>query len=91
MYPEQHRNLFHRVTPVDFRAARIKPLQPSKPVSMRARMSPTRHAVIRGPNFTGFGYRPDLTPAHQVDLLTGMSPLGPMMDAKRISLTFSRK
>ena len=53
-------------------------------------MSPTRQAVIRGPSFTGFGYRPDLTPAHQVDLLTGMGPLGPMMDAKRIRPDFGR-
>jgi hypothetical protein len=31
-----------------------------------ARISSTRHTVIRGPSFTGFGKRPDLTPAHQV-------------------------
>ena len=29
------------------------------------------HAVVRGPNFTLFGYRPDFTPAHQVLLETG--------------------
>ena len=34
-------------------------------------MSSARHAVIRGPSLTLFGNRPDLTPAHQVDLLTG--------------------
>lgn len=34
-------------------------------------MSLTRHAVILDDNLTGFGYMPDLTPAHQVDLLTG--------------------
>jgi len=35
-------------------------------------MSSTRHAVMRGPSFTGVGKRPALTPAHQVDLLTGI-------------------
>ena len=35
-------------------------------------ISSTLHAVILAPNFTGFGNLPALTPAHQVDLLTGM-------------------
>lgn len=35
-------------------------------------MSSTRHAVVRAPSFTGFGKRPALTPAHQVDLPTGI-------------------
>src|SRR5258707_7006825 len=35
-------------------------------------MSRTRHAVEFGPSFTGLGNRPSRTPAHQVDLLTGM-------------------
>jgi len=36
-------------------------------------MSSTRHAVILTPSvLTGAGKRPDLTPAHQVDLLTGI-------------------
>ena len=39
-------------------------------------MSSTLHAVMRGPSFTGFGYRPSLMPAHQVDLLTGIGPSG---------------
>jgi hypothetical protein len=34
-------------------------------------MSSTFQAVHRSASLTGFGYRPDLTPAHQVDLLTG--------------------
>jgi hypothetical protein len=39
-------------------------------------MSSTRHAVMRGPSFTGLGYRPDLTPAHHVERLTGIGPCG---------------
>jgi hypothetical protein len=34
-------------------------------------MSTQRHAVVCGPSFTLFGYRPDFTPAHQVLLETG--------------------
>jgi hypothetical protein len=30
-------------------------------------MSSTRHAVVRGPSFTGRGKRPLLTPAHHVE------------------------
>lgn len=40
--------------------------------AIRARISSTRHAVTRAPNFTGLGKRPVLTPAHQQDFLTGM-------------------
>ena len=36
-------------------------------------MSSTRHAVMRSPNFMDCGKRPDLTPAHHVDLLTGIT------------------
>ncbi len=36
-------------------------------------MSSTRHAVIRGPIFTGLGNLPDLIPSHQVDLQTGIN------------------
>jgi len=50
---------------------------------MRARISSTRQAVIRGPSFTGFGYRPDFTPAHHVDLLTGIGPRGARMEERR--------
>jgi hypothetical protein len=46
------------------------------PHSIRARISSTRHAVMRGPSFTGWGKRPVLTPAHQVDLATGIGPVG---------------
>jgi hypothetical protein len=35
-------------------------------------MSSTRHAVTRGPSFTGFGKRPVLTPSHQQDFFTGI-------------------
>jgi hypothetical protein len=47
--------------------------------SMSARISSTRQAVIRGPSFTDWGYRPIFTPAHQVDLLTGIGPRGARM------------
>lgn len=43
---------------------------------MSARISSTRHAVMRGPSLSGAGKRPDFTPAHQVDLLMGMGPFG---------------
>ena len=46
-------------------------------------MSSTRHAVIRAPSFTGLGKRPSFTPAHQVDLLTGIGPLGAIIDGRR--------
>jgi hypothetical protein len=72
------------VAAMDLHAPRIEPPQPVEPALIRARTSATRHAVIRGPSFTGFGYRPDLTPAHHVDLLTGIGPFGPMMDVKRM-------
>ena len=36
-------------------------------------MSIVRHAVVRGPSFTGLGYLPDLHPFHQLALHTGMS------------------
>lgn len=35
-------------------------------------MSEERHAVVRGPSFTGLGKRPSLQPCHQALLLTGM-------------------
>lgn len=58
--------------------------QPARPVvfvvmsrpyfkdSTRARIDSTGHAVTRGPSLTGLGKRPDATPAHQQDFLTGM-------------------
>lgn len=46
-------------------------------------MSSTRHAVMRGPSFTGFGKRPSLMPAHHVDLLTGIGPFGERIEASR--------
>lgn len=46
-------------------------------------MSSTRQAVVRGPSLTGWGKRPDLTPAHQVDLLTGIGPRGARIDESR--------
>ncbi len=38
---------------------------------IRVRISFARQAVILDDNFMGFGYMPDFTPAHHVDLLTG--------------------
>lgn len=36
-------------------------------------MSSTRHAVMRGPSFIGWGKRPVLTPDHQEDFPIGIS------------------
>lgn len=41
--------------------------------SISARMSPTLQQAVRGPSFTGAGKRPERTPAHQVDLQTGIN------------------
>lgn len=41
-------------------------------MAISARMSSTRQQVVRLPNFTGLGKRPDLTPDHHDDLQTGM-------------------
>ena len=40
--------------------------------AIKARISSTRQTVTRGPSFTGLGNRPDLTPCHQQDFLTGI-------------------
>src|SRR5262245_6889988 len=53
------------------------------PWSMSRWMSFTRHTVILAPSLIGFGKRPSLIPAHQVDLLTGIGPLGPIMEDSR--------
>jgi hypothetical protein len=58
---------------------------------MRAWTSSTRHAVMRGPSLTGFGNRPDLTPAHHVDLLTGIGPFGPRIEESRIKPVSGRE
>lgn len=41
--------------------------------SIRARMSATDQAVVLGPSLIAAGNRPDATPDHHVDLLTGIS------------------
>lgn len=51
--------------------------------SIKARMSSTRQALVRGPSLTGFGKRPEATPDHQLDRETGMNPSGPMIDLSR--------
>ena len=53
------------------------------PSRISARISSTRHTVIRGPSLIGFGKRPVLTPFHQVDLLTGIGPAGARRLARR--------
>ena len=42
-------------------------------LSIKVRMSLTRHAVVRGPSFMDLGKRPSLTPTHQIERLTGIS------------------
>jgi hypothetical protein len=46
-------------------------------------MSSTRHAVVRGPSFTGCGKRPAFTPAHHVDFDTGIGPRGARIEESR--------
>jgi hypothetical protein len=46
-------------------------------------MSSTRQAVVRGPSLTGFGKRPLLMPAHQVERPTGIGPFGARMEERR--------
>lgn len=40
---------------------------------MSWRISITFQQVVRSPSFIGFGKRPDFTPSHHVDLLTGIT------------------
>jgi hypothetical protein len=86
MTVEETRNLFHRIRPIELRAAGIDPAPlhryPLKR-SIRFLMSSTFQAVVRGPSFTGFGNRPALTPAHQVERPTGIGPLGARMEGSR--------
>lgn len=89
VYAKTPRSFLHGIVSVDLDAPRIDPPHLTEPAWMRALMSSTRHAVIRGPSFTGFGYRPDFTPAHQVDRLTGIGPWGAMIDAKRSRPVFA--
>lgn len=47
------------------------------PARISARISRTSQTVMRGPKIRfGFGKRPVLTPAHQVERLTGIGPCG---------------
>jgi hypothetical protein len=54
-------------------------------------MSSTRQAVIFGPNLIGCGNRLDLTPAHQVLLLTGIGPQGAMIFFSRTNPASGRQ
>jgi hypothetical protein len=47
-------------------------------------MSSTLQQVTRGDNFTGLGYRPDLTPAHHVAAQTGIKGGMPFSSSPRI-------
>jgi len=78
---ERSRRFFHGVAVLAFDPPPVCPaIAAHAPgFSMSARMSSTRQAVMRGPSFTGLGYRPLFTPAHQVDLLTGIGPRGARM------------
>jgi hypothetical protein len=58
--------------------------------SMRVRMSSTFHAVVRGPSFIGFGKRPVLIPAHQVERPTGIGPLGASIEGRRTNPVLGR-
>jgi hypothetical protein len=81
---QRRRELLDRVGPVDFEAARVGVPRAhgyAAPLAISWRISSARQTVILGPNLRGFGKRPDFTPAHQVDLLTGIGPLGARMHA----------
>jgi hypothetical protein len=58
-------------------------LYPGFGLAKSLRMSSASHTVILGPSFLGWGNRPDFTPAHQVDLETGMGPAGARMSFSR--------
>jgi hypothetical protein len=60
-------------------------------LSIKARMSSTRQAVIFGPNLIGCGNRFDLTPAHHVLLDTGIGPLGAMIFLSRMNPVSGRQ
>jgi hypothetical protein len=60
-------------------------------LSISARISSTRQAVIFGPNLIGCGNRFDLTPAHQVLLPTGIGPWGAMIFLSRMNPVSGRQ
>jgi len=47
--------------------------------TVSARILSTRQTVVRGPSCSDGGYFPDFTPAHQLERLTGIGPVGPMI------------
>ena len=81
VYAQAPRNFLDRVGAVNLDAASVDTPHLAASPSIKARISSTRHAVIRGPSFTGLGYRPLLTPAHHVDFETGMGPFGARIEA----------
>ena len=60
----------------DGQISRLRDSRHSHLDSISASMSSTRHAVVRGPSFTGCGNRPVFTPAHHAERLIGMGPGG---------------
>ena len=54
----------------------------SAPLLSNSQMSSARHTVTPGPSLSGLGKRPVLTPAHHVDLDTGMGPRGARMEER---------
>jgi len=61
--------------------------------SISCRISATRQTATREPSFTGFGNRPDLTPAHHVDFFIGRTAArgfrGPRFDIRFDSASHS--
>jgi hypothetical protein len=79
-------HLFNRIATMDFGPTGIEVTSAHRqetPRAMSARISSTRQAVIRGPSLIGFGNRPVFTPSHQVDLETGIGPVGARIVERR--------
>jgi hypothetical protein len=60
------------------------------PRSISAKMSSTFQAVIRRPNFTDLGYRPEATPAHLDDREIGSGPFGAKIELSRTNPPFGQ-
>jgi hypothetical protein len=83
---ERQGEFFDRVWPVNLYPARVGMPRAhcyAEPFSISLRISAARQTVTRFESFRGWGKCPDWTPAHHVDLLTGIGPRGAKMDASR--------